>query len=46
MTLHPGDILATGIPPGADLGIKPEAAFLRAGIDGRGEQRLSVVSAA
>ncbi|OYU37858.1 MAG: 2-hydroxyhepta-2,4-diene-1,7-dioate isomerase [Pseudorhodobacter sp. PARRP1] len=30
MTLHPGDIIATGTPPGVGLGLKPPV-FLRAG---------------
>ncbi len=48
MTLHPGDIISTGTPPGVGLGIKPEPVFLKAGqvmrsgVDGLGvqEQRL------
>ncbi|MBX3567536.1 MAG: fumarylacetoacetate hydrolase family protein [Rhizobiaceae bacterium] len=31
MTLEPGDIIATGTPPGVGLGIKPAPVFLRAG---------------
>lgn len=31
MTLEPGDIIATGTPPGVGLGIKPTPIFLRAG---------------
>jgi 2,4-didehydro-3-deoxy-L-rhamnonate hydrolase len=44
MTLMPGDIIATGTPPGVDMGIKPEPVFLklgdtaRLGIEGLGEQ--------
>ena len=44
-TLHPGDIVSTGTPPGVGLGQKPEPIYLRAGqvmklgIDGLGEQR-------
>lgn len=30
MTLHPGDIIATGTPPGVGLGLKPPV-FLKAG---------------
>lgn len=30
-TLHPGDIISTGTPPGVGLGIKPEPVFLRPG---------------
>jgi 2,4-diketo-3-deoxy-L-fuconate hydrolase len=43
MTLHPGDIIATGTPPGVGLGLKPPV-FLRAGqkvsleVDGLGRQ--------
>lgn len=49
MTLMPGDIIATGTPPGVGLGIKPEPVFLKPGdvmrltIDGLGEQRQKVV---
>ena len=52
MTLYPGDIIATGTPPGVGLGIKPEPVFLRpgqvmrTGIDGLGEQRQTIVAAA
>ncbi|KQP39531.1 fumarylacetoacetate hydrolase family protein [Methylobacterium sp. Leaf106] len=48
MTLHPGDIIATGTPPGVGLGQKPPV-FLRAGqtmhlgIDRLGEQCQAVV---
>ncbi|OYV35663.1 MAG: 2-hydroxyhepta-2,4-diene-1,7-dioate isomerase [Rhodospirillales bacterium 20-64-7] len=51
ITLHPGDIIATGTPPGVGLGIKPEPVFLRAGqevvvgIQGMGEQRAKTVAA-
>ena len=31
MTLEPGDILATGTPPGVGMGMKPEPVYLRAG---------------
>lgn len=43
-TLHPGDVIATGTPPGVGLGQKPEPVFLREGqvvrlgIEGLGEQ--------
>jgi 2,4-didehydro-3-deoxy-L-rhamnonate hydrolase len=49
MTLLPGDIIATGTPPGVGLGIKPEPVFLKPGdvmhltIQGLGEQRQKVV---
>jgi 2-keto-4-pentenoate hydratase/2-oxohepta-3-ene-1,7-dioic acid hydratase in catechol pathway len=51
ITLHPGDIIATGTPPGVGMGHKPEPVFLRAGqtmrlgIDGLGEQQQKVVPA-
>ncbi len=51
MTLHPGDVIATGTPPGVGLGKKPEPVFLRvgqvmqAGVEGLGEQRQRVVAA-
>ncbi len=47
-TLHPGDIISTGTPPGVGLGIKPEPKFLKEGdvmelgIQGLGEQRQTV----
>lgn len=49
MTLMPGDIIATGTPPGVGLGIKPTPVFLKPGdvmtlgIRGLGEQRQKVV---
>jgi 2-keto-4-pentenoate hydratase/2-oxohepta-3-ene-1,7-dioic acid hydratase in catechol pathway len=49
MTLLPGDIIATGTPPGVGLGIKPSPVFLKPGdvmhltIEGLGEQRQKVV---
>jgi 2-keto-4-pentenoate hydratase/2-oxohepta-3-ene-1,7-dioic acid hydratase in catechol pathway len=51
MTLLPGDIIATGTPPGVGLGIKPSPVFLKPGdvmtlgIQGLGEQRQKVVAA-
>jgi len=50
MTLLPGDIIATGTPPGVGLGIKPAPVFLKPGdvmnlgIQGLGEQRQKVVA--
>ena len=50
-TLHTGDIVTTGTPPGVGLGQKPTPVFLkvgdevRLGIDGLGEQRQKVVAA-
>ena len=44
MTLHPGDVITTGTPPGVGLGIKPTPVFLKPGddmhlgIEGLGEQ--------
>ena len=49
MTLHPGDIISTGTPPGVALGMATPR-YLRAGdevrlgIDGLGEQRQRVVA--
>lgn len=31
ITLHPGDIISTGTPPGVGLGMKPQPVFLHAG---------------
>jgi len=50
MTLHPGDVIATGTPPGVGMGIKPEPVFLqdgqtmRLGISGLGEQTQRVIA--
>ena len=47
MTLNPGDVIATGTPPGVGMGMKPQR-FLRAGdvmelgIAGLGQQRQDV----
>ena len=47
MSLHPGDIISTGTPPGIGMGQKPEPVYLRAGnhvrlgIEGLGEQSQS-----
>ena len=51
MTLHPGDVIATGTPPGVGLGIKPEPIFLkpgqvmRLGVEGLGVQQQTLVAA-
>jgi 2-keto-4-pentenoate hydratase/2-oxohepta-3-ene-1,7-dioic acid hydratase in catechol pathway len=51
ITLHPGDIISTGTPPGVGMGKKPEPVFLRPGqvmrlgIDGLGEQQQTLVEA-
>ena len=45
MTLHPGDLISTGTPPGVGMGQKPAPIYLTPGqvmtlgIDGLGEQR-------
>jgi 2-keto-4-pentenoate hydratase/2-oxohepta-3-ene-1,7-dioic acid hydratase in catechol pathway len=50
MTLLPGDVIATGTPPGVGMGIKPNPVFLKPGdemvlgIQGLGEQRQKVVA--
>jgi len=50
MTLLPGDIIATGTPPGVGMGIKPSPVFLKPGdvmrvtIEGLGEQKQRVVA--
>ena len=51
MTLMPGDVIATGTPPGVGMGIKPTPVFLEAGqvitlgIEGLGEQRQTTITA-
>jgi 2-keto-4-pentenoate hydratase/2-oxohepta-3-ene-1,7-dioic acid hydratase in catechol pathway len=51
ITLHAGDIIATGTPPGVGLGKKPKPIFLKVGqtmklgIEGLGEQTQKVVAA-
>ena len=48
MTLHPGDVISTGTPPGVGMGQKPAPVYLkggevmRLGIEGLGEQRQRV----
>ncbi len=50
MSLHPGDIISTGTPPGVGMGMKPQV-FLKAGdkihlgIEGLGEQTQKTISA-
>jgi len=50
MTLHPGDLITTGTPPGVGMGQKPTPIYLKAGdtvtlgISRLGSQRQSVVS--
>ncbi len=49
MTLHPGDVISTGTPPGVGMGMKP-ARYLKAGdvvelgISGLGQQRQDVIA--
>ncbi len=51
ITLHPGDIISTGTPPGVGMGMKPEPVYLRPGqemrlsIEGLGEQHQRTVAA-
>jgi 2-keto-4-pentenoate hydratase/2-oxohepta-3-ene-1,7-dioic acid hydratase in catechol pathway len=48
MTLHPGDVITTGTPPGVAMGMKPEPIYLKVGdvieltIQGLGHQRQEV----
>ena len=49
MTLYPGDIIATGTPPGVGMGMKPPRYLkkgdeMKLGIDGLGEQMQKVVA--
>ncbi len=49
MTLHPGDIIATGTPPGVGMGMKPprylkKGDVMKLGVDGLGEQSQKVIS--
>ena len=50
MTLLPGDVIATGTPPGVGMGIKPSPVYLKAGdvmtlgIDRLGNQRQVVIA--
>jgi 2-keto-4-pentenoate hydratase/2-oxohepta-3-ene-1,7-dioic acid hydratase in catechol pathway len=51
MSLHPGDVITTGTPPGVGMGIKPEPIFLNVGdvmelgIEKLGTQRQTVAAA-
>jgi 2-keto-4-pentenoate hydratase/2-oxohepta-3-ene-1,7-dioic acid hydratase in catechol pathway len=51
ITLHAGDVIATGTPPGVGMGAKPKPVFLKAGqtmhlgIEGLGEQTQNVIAA-
>ena len=50
LTLVPGDIIATGTPPGVGMGKKPEAVYLnpgdvvKLGIGGLGEQHQKIIA--
>ncbi len=50
ITLHPGDVIFTGTPPGVGLGQKPSPIFLKAGqtmklgIEGLGEQTQRTIA--
>jgi 2-keto-4-pentenoate hydratase/2-oxohepta-3-ene-1,7-dioic acid hydratase in catechol pathway len=49
MSLHPGDVISTGTPPGVGLGMKPPVFLtvgqsMRLGIEGLGEQGQTVVA--
>jgi 2-keto-4-pentenoate hydratase/2-oxohepta-3-ene-1,7-dioic acid hydratase in catechol pathway len=52
MTLMPGDVIATGTPPGVGLGMKPEPIFLRPGqrlrlgVEGLGQHEAETIAAA
>lgn len=48
-TLHPGDVIATGTPPGVGMGMKPQVFLqpgddMRLGVSGLGEQHQHVLS--
>jgi 2-keto-4-pentenoate hydratase/2-oxohepta-3-ene-1,7-dioic acid hydratase in catechol pathway len=48
MTLHPGDVISTGTPPGVAMGMKPKPKYLKVGdrmdvwIEGLGTQTQAV----
>jgi 2-keto-4-pentenoate hydratase/2-oxohepta-3-ene-1,7-dioic acid hydratase in catechol pathway len=47
MSLQPGDVIATGTPPGVGMGRKPqvflkEGDVMTLGVDGLGQQRQQV----
>jgi len=48
MTLHPGDVISTGTPPGVGMGMKPHPVYLKKGdvmsleIEGLGRQQQTV----
>jgi len=49
-TLHPGDVISTGTPPGVGMGMKPTPVFLEAGqtmtlsVEGLGTQTQHVIA--
>ena len=49
-TLHPGDVISTGTPPGVGLGVRPNPVFLKPGdemhlsIEGLGEQHQKCIA--
>ena len=49
-TLHPGEVISTGTPPGVGLGVKPNPVFLKIGdemrlsIEGLGEQHQKCIA--
>jgi len=51
MSLHPGDVISTGTPPGVGMGVKPEPVWLKPGdvmelgIEGLGSQKQTVGAA-
>ena len=51
ITLHPGDLISTGTPPGVGMGKKPEPIYLKVGqtmklgVEGLGEQTQKVIAA-
>ncbi len=51
MTLHPGDIISTGTPPGVGMGVKPAPVFLKPGqvmhlgVEGLGTQTQKTIAA-
>ena len=51
MSLHPGDIISTGTPPGVGMGMKPQrwlkpGDVVELGIDGLGTQKQNIVAEA
>jgi 2-keto-4-pentenoate hydratase/2-oxohepta-3-ene-1,7-dioic acid hydratase in catechol pathway len=50
MSLHPGDIISTGTPPGVGMGMKPQVFLkhgdvMKLGIEGLGDQTQKTISA-